>query len=530
MIDRVITETMRSEATAPDVEAAPRWAPVITGAAALVFVVGLVLRFWTRSHLWLDEALTVNIAGLPLRQIPGALRHDGAPPLYYAILHVWIRMFGTSAAAVRSLSGVCSVAALPPMWFAGRRVAAGADRRVTGPVAIVLLASSPFAIRYATEARMYSLVVLLGLLGYLALARILERDEPRPADLVGFALVCGLLALTHYWSLYLLAVLAVVFAWKATRSEAAGRRRYRLALLALLAGSVLFVPWLPTFWFQLRHTGTPWSEPATFGAMVNAISEFAGGRSSTGRALGLAFFALAGFGLFGAGVDRNRVEVDLRTRPRSRGLTVVVVGTLAVAIAAGLVSGGAFAARYAAVVFPPFLLLVTLGTTVFLDRRILAAVVAAAAVFGLITASGNVRTDRSQAGEIAATLRAQFRPGDVIGYCPDQLGPATARLLPASYDQVTFPRRTGPRFVNWVDYAKVSAAADPAAFARFLDQQAGPSHTVWLVWASQYRTFGAKCEEIAAQLGALRPGANQLFEADTQHFYEHANLVRLPPR
>ena len=118
----------------------------------------------------------------------------------------------------------------------------------------------------------------------------------------------------------------------------------------------------------------------------------------------------------------------------------------------------------------------------------------------------------------------------MIGYCPDQLGPATARLLPAAYDQVTFPRRTGPKFVDWADYSKVNEAADPAAFARFLDATAGPQHTVWLAWASQYRTFGAKCEEIAALLGTLRPGANQLLEADTQHFFEHANLVRFPTR
>ncbi len=526
----MITETVRSEPAAPDVVVSPRWAPLILAGAAVVFAAGLVLRFWTRSHLWLDEALTVNIANLPLRQIPGALRHDGAPPLYYGLLHVWIRLFGTSAFAVRSLSGVFSVAAVPVMWLAGRRVAVGTDRRITGPVSVVLLASSPFAIRYATETRMYSLVVLMGLLGYLALARILERAQPRRADLAAFALLCGLLTLTHYWALYLLTVLAAVLAWKAIRAEAGARHRYLQALVALLAGCVLFVPWLPTFWFQLRHTGTPWSDPASFGAMVNAISEFAGGRSSSGRALGLAFFALAGFGLLGAGIDRTRVEVDLRTRPRGRGLAIVVTGTLAIAIAAGLVSGGAFAARYAAVAFPPFLLLVTLGTTVFVDRRILTAVVAAAAVFGLITASGNVRTDRSQAGQIASVLRAQFQPGDIIGYCPDQLGPATARLLPAAYDQVTFPRRTGPRFVNWVDYAKVNQAADPLAFARFLDHQAGAGHTVWLVWASQYRTFGAKCEQMAGLLGTLRPGANQLFEADTQNFYEHANLVRFPPR
>jgi len=338
------------------------------------------------------------------------------------------------------------------------------------------------------------------------------------------------LALTHYWSLYLLVVLAAVLAWKAVRAEPSQRRRYRMALVAMFVAGVLFLPWFPTFWFQLRHTGTPWSSPASFAAMVNAVSEFAGGVSSSGRALALTFFALAGFGLFGAAGDRTNVEIDLRTRPRGRGVAIVVAGTLAVAIGAGLVSGGAFAARYAAVVFPPFLLLIVLGTTVFLDRRILAGVVLAATLFGFAGGWENVHTDRSQAGQVAATLKAQYQPGDVIGYCPDQLGPSSSRLLPSTFVQYTFPRRTGPKFVNWVDYAKVTGAADPDAFARFLDQQAGPGHTVWLVWASQYRTFGAKCEEVATLLGTLRPGANQLFEADTLHFFEHANLVRFPPR
>jgi mannosyltransferase len=526
----MIIETVRPEEAAPEGAVARSWAFLIPVGAGVVIAVGLVLRFWARSHLWLDEALTVNIASLPLRRIPAALRHDGAPPLYYVMLHGWIRLFGTSARAVRALSGVFALAALPTMWFAGRRVAPDVDKRVTGAVGVVLLATSPFAIRYSTEARMYSLVVLLSLLGYVVLSRIVERSQPRTSDLIAFGLICGLLAMTHYWSLYLLAVLAAVLGYRAVRGAPLTRRRYRLAFVALVIGSAMFVPWLPIFWFQLRHTGTPWSDPATFGAMVNAISEFAGGRSSSGRALGLSFLALAGFGLFGAAVDRTKVEVDLRTRPLGRGLAVVVSGTLAIAIAAGFVSGGAFAARYAAVVFPPFLLLVALGTTVFLDRRILTAVVAAAAVFGLVTASGNIVTDRSQAGQIANLLRTQFQPGDVIGYCPDQLAPATARLLPAAFDQVTFPRRSGPRFVDWVDYAKVNEAADPAAFAHFLDQRAARGHAVWLVWSSQYRTFGAKCEQIAALLGAARPGANQLLEADTQHFFEHANLVRFPPR
>src|SRR6202012_5633306 len=44
----------------------------------VVVVLGLVLRFWTRSALWLDEALTVDIARLPIHEIPSYLKRDGA--------------------------------------------------------------------------------------------------------------------------------------------------------------------------------------------------------------------------------------------------------------------------------------------------------------------------------------------------------------------------------------------------------------------------------------------------------------------
>ena len=76
----------------------PEEVPALTGrtrlvagaAVVLVVAAGLLLRFWTRSGLWLDEALTVDIARLPLHEIPNALKHDGAPPLYYYLLHFWI--------------------------------------------------------------------------------------------------------------------------------------------------------------------------------------------------------------------------------------------------------------------------------------------------------------------------------------------------------------------------------------------------------------------------------------------------------
>ena len=163
----------------------PEEVPALTGrtrlvagvGVVLVVAVGLVLRFWTRSGLWLDEALTVDIARLPLHAIPEALKHDGAPPLYYYLLHFWIALFGQSNDAVRALSGIIAVLTLPVAWLCGKRFGGRAVAWTT----LVLLASAPFAVYYGTEARMYSLVILLTGLGFLALQRAIEA--PRPGNL-----------------------------------------------------------------------------------------------------------------------------------------------------------------------------------------------------------------------------------------------------------------------------------------------------------------------------------------------------------
>src|SRR5262245_13658162 len=138
---KVASEAPARAASPPDgaatagVGATPRWLVV---AAVRAFGAGVVMRFVASSQLCLDDALSVNIARLPLGDIPDWLRHDGAPPLYYFLLHVWTDVFGTGNVAVRSLSGVISVATLVPMWFAGRRLAG----RTGGWLAVVILTSS----------------------------------------------------------------------------------------------------------------------------------------------------------------------------------------------------------------------------------------------------------------------------------------------------------------------------------------------------------------------------------------------------
>ena len=150
----------------------------------------------------------------------------------------------------------------------------------------------------------------------------------------------------------------------------------------------------------------------------------------------------------------------------------------------------------------------------------------AVAVFGTAAGASQVSAQRTEATLVAAQLRANARPGDVVAYCPDQLGPAVSRLLPtAAYTQVTFPRFDDPARINWVDYAQVNAAANPAVFARQLLNLAG-EHQLWLVWEVGYRTLGKSCEQLRNTLRIARPDWSEAVRSQPGTYYEHENLVR----
>lgn len=523
---------MLAPASPPGTFSRPLNRALVVGAVAVV-AAGIALRFVAKSDMWLDEALTFNIARLPLSQLHAALRRDGAPPLYYVLLHFWMGAFGTSDTAVRALSGFLSTLTLPFVWIGARRLG---SRAVAGS-AVVIVASSPFAVRYATENRMYALVIFLASAGLVALQRSLRR--PAPGNLIAVALVCALLLYSHYWSIYLVGVTGLWLVYEAWRGSEDIRHGARMSLVALGIGCLAFVPWLPTFVFQSQHTGTPWASPANFAAMVNAVTSFAGGPTDAGRALALSYFALAGLGLFGIARGALHVDLDLRTRSAGRPLALVLCGTLAAAIIGGYVSSSAFQARYASVVFVPLVLLVALGLGVFADQRIRAGVLAATVAFGFFAGVANIKTSRTEAGQVAAALSKYAQPGDVVGFCPDQLGPAVDRLVPPGrYQMTTFPRETSPAFVDWVDYAKATAAGNPIAFASHLESMStggGSAHQIWFVWAPGYQTFGNKCEDIETALLAdphlhatLAVPFMQVYNPWVP--YEEMQLVRFQPQ
>lgn len=495
----------------------------VLGVAALV-VLGVVLRFATTSSLWLDEALSVNIASLPLGDIGDALRQDGHPPLYYWLLHGWMSVFGEGDLAVRSLSGVVGVLALPLAWEAGRRRAG----TVGGLCVLGLTAITPWAVRYATEARMYALLLTLVFAAWLLADDLLDRrDRLRWVALV---VVTGGAVLSHYWVLHLGIAAVGLLALRWWRGDAEQRAGSIRVASALAVGSLAFIPWLPSFFDQLTSTGTPWASAGRpTGAVVELLGGLGGGAKYPEAVLfGFALLVLVAAGITVVSQGSRALLVDLRTVPGVRPEVVVAVAAMSVGLVAGQLGDAVFVARYAAVFLPMLLIAAGVGLARMpapMVRRVVAVGMVGLSAVGL---GANVIEERTMGEVFATTIAAEAGPDDVVAICPDQLGPATLRSLPETIDAIGLPALERPDRIDWRDYAERNEAADPAvAVAEMLERAEGAS--VWLVINTHYRTYEGYCEGVQAGLQAARPMSGIVVPDRGGEVFEGGTLVRFLP-
>jgi mannosyltransferase len=156
-------------------------------------------------------------------------------------------------------------------------------------------------------------------------------------------------------------------------------------------------------------------------------------------------------------------------------------------------------------VLPFFVLLVARGITCFADARVRAMFLAGIVVLGWIGNVRNIRSDRTSAPKVASVIKREAKPGDIVLYCPDQVGPAVHRLLGKGYDEVTYPKLRKPAFVDWVDYKAVlrRPSSKPAVVAQKVLDLAG-SHTIWYVSAPGYTTHQHSCNLLTDEFAKVR--------------------------
>jgi hypothetical protein len=202
-------------------------------------VLAAALRLWRIGHqsFWLDETFTASLVDEDLGGLVSGVREtESTPHLYYLLAWLWARAAGDGEAALRTLSALFGIAAVPLAYAAARELL----RPRIALIAAALVAVNPWLVWYSQEARAYSLLVLLSTLSLLYFVRAWRapaaraRGEPPGAAARGggpapgrtlalWALASALAVLTHYFAAFLVAPEGLALLW---------RHRTRAALAA----------------------------------------------------------------------------------------------------------------------------------------------------------------------------------------------------------------------------------------------------------------------------------------------------------
>jgi mannosyltransferase len=443
---------------------APWWRrPAVLTAAGLLLL--LLASVQLRTHaltakFWIDEGLSVGIAHHPLFDIPGVLRKDGAPPLYYMLLHVWISVVGGDGEArMHALSVIFAVLTVPAGWWAGRRLFGTRSAWATA----ALCATCPFLTYYAQETRMYSLVALLGLLSTASFAMAYGVRDRRALPL--FSVSTALTVYTHNWGLFLSVGMGVAFLvlWRTAPAEDR-RPLLRDGLIGFGVLALLYLPWVPTLLFQAAHTGAPWAEQPSFSAIISGLQNLVGGVET---ALAISIVGIAGLATLRGGAEG---------RPRSRAVVALAV-TLGASVALAWLASQAspaWASRYFSVFIGPALLLAGAGMVRFGKVGLIA--LAVVLVLWFDPHERSIR-GKSDAYKVVRTLQDDglIAPRDLVVAVHPEYGPALRYYLGDGYRWAdAMGPVADPQVFDWRDALDRLKAAGPKRTLEKLAPQVQP--------------------------------------------------------
>ena len=209
----------------------------------------LALAIGLQQSIWFDEAYSILVARQDVAEILRLSAIDTHPPGYYLTLHYWAGVFGWSDVSLRMLSIMAYGSSIAVSGLLVRKMF-GSKAALT---AMVVVAVSPFLIRYGFEIRMYALGSFIGILATYVLLK--ARDSSGNAARSYWALYALLVAVGVYVIYYLALLWIAHLIWLLAQAVLAHRltKLHREPWLYAYVGSVvLFLPWL---WVFLQQVG-----------------------------------------------------------------------------------------------------------------------------------------------------------------------------------------------------------------------------------------------------------------------------------
>jgi len=195
------------------------------------------LTFLTQS-LWRDEAFTYFLAKKNVLEIISLSIKEFNPPLYYILLHFWMRLFGESEISLRTFSLIFYwLTIYVAITFLTEILKVDVRKRFLYFIFYILFfIVNPFLTYYAFEARNYTFFAFLATLSYYAFYK-------KNYKVYFFATTLGLY--THYFMVFVI-FSQLLFNFLVKKKG----RRYEIINKVIFKPLLIFLPWFLFILFQ----------------------------------------------------------------------------------------------------------------------------------------------------------------------------------------------------------------------------------------------------------------------------------------
>ena len=440
----------------------------------LILAVGAVLRFHRlgAESLWLDEAVSLEIAQESLGDIVHDTTDDVHPPLYYFALHYWMLPFGHSEAAMRSLSAVLGVLVIGAV----SRLSTTLFDPVTGLVAALFVALSTFHVGLAQEARMYTLLALASVLSMESFARLVEPHALSRWAAAGYVVATTAALYTHNYGWFVVVAQGLYLAGLAIASREAYLQVWRRAFFAQAVVVLLYLPWLERFFEQvLRVRQGFWILPGSPLSLLKAFTQYAGSTELAWALLPLALLPI----VFG----RERRQTGL--------LVVWMAGLVLLPFLISRLASPIFLPKYTIAGSVAVLLLAARGVTLLPKKAVQVAAVVAVAGLSIAPLGayyGTVHKERWR--DLVAAVDSRARSGDLV-------------LFNQSYLQTPFDYYTKRTDLVEVPFLEVRDGLTTRSIRTLVSVAAAGHDRVWLVVTTADPLSPIMLEELLARYAVV---------------------------
>ena len=224
--------------------------------------------------MWGDEGFSAIAVMKPFGEMLGVVMRDTAPPLFYTLGWIWVRLVGTSEAALRSLPLILTIGTA---IFGGLIVWRVGKNRLAAVLGGLVVLGNPFLNQYAFEWRMYAMLAFT--IAGSTYFWLTKRWK-------GYVILTLAALYTHHFALFTVAAQALV---------AVGDFTFRKPkiLIKQLAPYVIvgvgYVPWLYPMYLQtVRVKGAGfWLMAPKLSEVLNTVYKFIVPEGASGAWKGL---------------------------------------------------------------------------------------------------------------------------------------------------------------------------------------------------------------------------------------------------